>query len=88
MRPTEQDVGLQAAAVPSDGGVWHVTVSTRRFAHYVQINVPGYAPDDSWFHLAPGSVRTVVLRPEGPGAPAPRGRVRALNSPTTAAVAP
>jgi beta-mannosidase len=53
-------------------------VRTRRFAQWVAIDVPGFAPDDSWFHLAPGGERTVTLRPFVEGKP-PRGRVRALN---------
>jgi len=79
-------VGLQAEVEAVDGGVWHLQVSARRFAQYVQVDVPGFVADDSWFHLPPGGTRATVLRP-CPGAPeAPRGWVRALNSVVPGAV--
>jgi beta-mannosidase len=76
-RPHESDLGLEAHAAPS-GDNWQVTVHTRRFAQWVVIDVPGFAAEDSWFHLAPGSQRTLVLRPLA-GSTMPKGRVRALN---------
>ncbi len=76
-RPREPDLGLEASASPS-GDNWALTLRTRRFAQWVAIDVPGFGPDDSWFHLAPGSERTVTLRPLLSDK-APRGRVRALN---------
>jgi beta-mannosidase len=79
-RELDPDVGLQAEAEPVDGGGWLLRVSARRFAQYVQIDVPGYLPDDSWFHLPPGGSRTVLLRPEPGTSQVPHGRVRALNS--------
>jgi len=85
-RPSDPDVGLQAVLEPVDGGAWHLRVSTQRFAEYVQVDVPGYRPDDSWFHLRPGGSRTVVLQPEAGHASTPRGRVRALNSRSLAVV--
>lgn len=80
-RPLEPDVGLTAQLAPGGVGVWALEVNTRRLAQWVSIDVPGYQPDDSWFHLVPGRPRAVALRPAGDGAPhSPEGRVRALNS--------
>jgi beta-mannosidase len=76
-RPQEPDLGLEAHAAPGRDN-WQLTVLTRRFAQWVVIDVPGFAAEDSWFHLAPGSQRTVALRPLD-GSPTPKGRVRALN---------
>ena len=76
-RPVEADLGLEAGAVRRDG-TWEVTVATRRFAQWVAIDLPGFVPSDSWFHLAPGAERTVTLQPAGGDGP-PKGRVRALN---------
>jgi len=87
-RDLDPDVGLQAWVEPADGGGWQLTVSTRRFAQYVQVDVPGFLPDDSWFHLPPEGTATTVLRPEPGTEGTPRGRVRALNSRATAPVAP
>jgi len=78
-RPMQADLGLQALARQRQGGSWALTVSSRHFAQFVAIDIPGFRPSDSWFHLAPGASRTVELHAEGrPGEPA--GRVRALNS--------
>ncbi len=76
-RPVEADLGLEASA--SDAGGWHVTVRTRRFAQWVALDVPGYRPEDSWFHLAPGAERTIGLHNTGAEGP-PEGRARALNA--------
>ena len=86
----EPDVGL-AAAAPAGGGAGEIEVSTIRAARWVAIEVPGYVPSDSWFHLPPGGRRTVRVRPLGArgGAGAPpalRGRVRALNARRSAPV--
>jgi beta-mannosidase len=85
-RALDPDVGRQATVGPVDGDAWLLRVSSRRFAQYVQVDVPGFAADDSWFHLPPGGERLVTLRPEPGHAPAPKGRVRALNSAVAATV--
>ncbi|MCL2534990.1 MAG: hypothetical protein FWE39_12580, partial [Nocardiaceae bacterium] len=58
-------------------------------AQYVHLDIAGFEPLDSWFHLAAGDSRSVRLRASGPPAE-PRtsvsGRVRALNSLTSAQV--
>jgi beta-mannosidase len=87
-RATDPDVGLQAGLVEADEGEWLLCVSSRRFAQYVQVDVPGFVPDDSWFHLPPGGSRDVRLRPEHGSGHEPKGRVRALNSATQAVVSP
>jgi beta-mannosidase len=79
-RPQEPDLGLEAKAA-LEGDCWHVTLRTRRFAQWVALEVPGFVPNDSWFHLAPGAERAFGLRPlNGDAGASPRGRVRALNS--------
>jgi beta-mannosidase len=85
-RGVDPDIGLQAEVVAADGRVCLLRVSTLRFAQYVQIDVPGYMSQDSWFHLPPDGSRTVRLVPEPGYGAAPRGRVRALNSGTHASV--
>ena len=87
-RGLDPDVGLQADLERADGRSWLLRVSARRFAQFVQVDVPGYVPDDSWFHLPPGGERTVVLRPSPGPDSEPRGHVRALNSGLWATVAP
>jgi beta-mannosidase len=87
-RQLDPDVGLQVELAAADGGEWHLTVSSRRFAEYVSVDVPGFVPDDSWFHLPPGVSRPVLLSPEPGTTKPPRGRVRALNSAAVASFAP
>jgi beta-mannosidase len=79
-RPVEVDLGLTAVAELSgpDGSDWQVTVRTERFAQWVRLDIPGFALRDSWFHLAPGTFRTVGLEPMADGR-RPFGQVRALN---------
>jgi beta-mannosidase len=84
-RPVEPDVGLEATARQGGDGIWSLTVTTRRLAQWVVVEVPGFRPSDSWFHLAPGARRTVSLSPVD-GAGSPVGHVRSLNAQTTARI--
>jgi beta-mannosidase len=85
-RPMEVDLGLVAAARPGSDGSWTVTVTTRRFAQWVVVEVPGFLATDSWFHLAPGASRSLGLVPRGE-AGRPAGLVRALNARATTRIA-
>jgi beta-mannosidase len=86
-RSVQAEVGLQATLHPVDEQAWSLSVSTRRFAQYVAVDVPGFRPDDSWFHLEPGGSRVVGLHRVGSGDQGPKGQVRALNSEAVARVA-
>jgi beta-mannosidase len=83
-RPVQPEIGLQAHLEPADDQVWSLSVSTRRFAQFVAVDVPGYRAADSWFHLEPGGTQATLLypqrSPEPAGDRAPIGQVRALNS--------
>jgi beta-mannosidase len=85
---TEAEVGLRTQASARPDGSYELRLSTRRFAQSVHIEASGFAADDDYFHLAPGSTRAILLRPLGAAAPAPRGTVRALNSTATASIEP
>ncbi|MEZ4439150.1 MAG: hypothetical protein R3B72_08675 [Polyangiaceae bacterium] len=74
----EPDLGLSATARVEEGGDVVVTVSSRRFAYGVVIDVPGYLPTDDGFHLPPGGQRIVKLT-RTPTAKRIAGRVSALN---------
>jgi beta-mannosidase len=80
-RPVEHDLGLTATARPGVGDQWVLECSTRRFAQWVSVDVPGFVPDDSWFDLPPGRTRRLGLRPVG-DRPRPRGAIRAINAVT------
>lgn len=76
------DLGLTAVATALGEGALSVTVSTRKFAQAVHIDALGYIAEDQYFHLAPGSTRTVRLLPQA----APPARfsvlVQAMNAAT------
>jgi len=77
-RPFEPDVGLSATVRPAGDG-WNLDVATRRFAQWVSIEAGDAVPEDSWFHLPPGTSRSIRLATPPDGGP-PSGTVRALNS--------
>lgn len=81
-RPSRQDadLGVSATALPSVGGDVRVTLRTRRLAQAVSIDVPGFEPDDNYFHVAPGGSREVTLRRTGPTSEFRGGRVLPLNA--------
>lgn len=72
----ELDLGL-AAEARLEGDDLIVTIRTRRFAQSLTVEVEHFSPDDAYFHLAPGTERTLRFRRTSEGAP--RGVVRALN---------
>jgi len=54
-------------------------ISTDRFLFAVRIDVPGYLPQDNYFHLAPGRPRNVLCSRTVPETVAFKGYVEALN---------
>lgn len=82
LRPVEADLGLTARVSDdrSAGGPVTLTVATDRLAQWVSIDIDGWTPADSWFHLVPGAPVRVPLRARGPRPPVPRGSVVAVNS--------
>jgi beta-mannosidase len=83
----ELDIGLSATATLRDESVFEVRIATRRFAQSLWIEADGFSADDAYFHLAPGSEKTVLLRriPNEPQRSL-RGRVHALNAHTPAKI--
>jgi beta-mannosidase len=82
-RPVERDLGLTARVLARKGTIAWVECATARFAQRVALDVPGWRPADSWFHLPPGRQRRVELRAvrgkDGDGGGPLRGELRALN---------
>jgi beta-mannosidase len=79
-RIVEADLGVDAVfAAGAVDGEFVLTVKSRRFAQAVAVDVPGFAPDDNYFHVAPGGQRLVRLRRAGASGE-PRGHVQPLNA--------
>ena len=79
-RPTAADLGLRGTLTRVADGAW-LTVETRVFAQCVRVDVPGFLPDDDYFHLAPGARRRIWLAARGARTPdKPRGALYALNA--------
>jgi beta-mannosidase len=76
-----QDLGLTAEAKPVEGG-FALSLRTRAFARWVNVEADGFRCDDQYFHLLPGAERQLMLRPLARAKPAAglRARVLALNS--------
>lgn len=80
----ELDIGLSATATPiaaAATSAFEVRIVTRRFAQSVWIEAEGCIADDAYFHVAPGSEKTILLRRGIHETHKPlRGRVHALNA--------
>lgn len=73
-------IGLQAG-LTNEGGVWCLELSTSAVARFVHIDDRLYRPQDNYFHLPPGSKRTVsLLARSDQNREPPQGTVSALNS--------
>jgi beta-mannosidase len=75
-----EKLGLEATVTAETNGDVSLHVRSQRFAQAVSIEVSDYRPEDNYFHLAPGSERTVRLRRLDGGTKASNGLVNALNS--------
>lgn len=78
-RSLELDIGL-SAQVETRAGKLGVCLQTKRFAQSVSFDVPGFVPEDDWFHVEPGGKLWVGLVPQGSPRAAVRGEVVALNA--------
>ncbi|MFZ6845686.1 glycosyl hydrolase 2 galactose-binding domain-containing protein [Undibacterium sp. RuTC16W] len=83
----ERDLGLQAQFEPAEPTSitddFVVYLTTRKLALSVFIDVPGYLPDDNYFHLAPGAIREIRLTSSAAspsGKKSVQGSVFALNA--------
>ena len=74
----QADLGLGVRVGGLVDGEAELIVSTRRFAFGVHFDVPGFAPADEYFHLAPGAEVRVKLR--GAAGLRPSGTVQAINT--------
>ncbi len=81
------DLGLSAEARPLENGNWMLRAESRVFAQSVFVDVAGFDVADNYFHLAPGGVRDIVLRPHTSAKNAPVGNLYALNSDTAIPIA-
>ncbi|MEO8841675.1 MAG: glycoside hydrolase family 2 protein [Kofleriaceae bacterium] len=69
----EHEVGLSAQQTGDA-----LTITTKRFAQFVTIDLPGWLPADDGFHLAPNQARVIGLKPTG--AAVKPGTVQAVNA--------
>jgi beta-mannosidase len=84
---SQADLGLTATTTARENGAFELKIHARRFAQSVWIEADGFDAGEEYFHLAPGSEKTVVLRPSPHDrARALRGRIHALNALTPAKV--
>jgi beta-mannosidase len=75
----EPDVGLTAVGIMVDANTMELKVSTQRLAIGVYLDVPGFQPDNEYFHLVPGSECQITLRSvDGPREPL--GTIHAINA--------
>ncbi|HXT14047.1 MAG TPA: hypothetical protein VN706_00360 [Gemmatimonadaceae bacterium] len=81
VRPTDATLAVETTRAGDD--TWSVRLESDRFLYGVRFDVRGFAPDDNYFHLAPGREHRVQLRRTS-DAETPRGYVEALNLRTPA----
>ena len=78
---TQPEVGLSASVRMHSEDEFELTISTRDFAQWVQIEVDGFVVSDQYFHLTPHAQKSLKMRRHSGVKPRDiRGTVRALNS--------
>tara|TARA_R110002072_G_scaffold1983_1_gene16199 strand:+ start:37838 stop:40354 length:2517 start_codon:yes stop_codon:yes gene_type:complete len=85
--PSEQhiDPRLEAMITPTEAPAgesrFDLTFRSERFCQAVAVDAPGFEPSDNYFHLLPGTEKTIQLR--GPDAQRLRGYAQPFNSATS-----
>lgn len=78
------DTHLKGTAFSDSMGNWKIRVHTKKFAQSVYIDTTEFAPEDNYFHIAPGHERIINLRslsvPNSLTPPRFNGRLRAANT--------
>ncbi len=82
----ERDVGLACAVTRLDDDRYALAVDSRRVALAIRVDIPGFSSNDDYFHVVPGTGRTLVLRRVSGDAP-PRGALHPLNASASTRVA-
>ena len=82
-RPLEVEpavrLGLEATAVRGGDGTLAVSVSSRRLAYGVRLEVPGFMPADDAFSVEPGGARVIAMRPMASAVAFSGGGITAIN---------
>ena len=78
------DIGLTAEAAALAEGVFRLSIRCKDFAQSVHADVPGFIADDQYFHMAPNTTRSLILRRRAVPSASPgaslEGTVHALNA--------
>ncbi|HKS05721.1 MAG TPA: hypothetical protein VJR92_05370 [Gemmatimonadaceae bacterium] len=77
---TRADLTLTADAWPNGDGAWQLALRCDSPALSLSLDVPGFAPSDAYFHLAPGERKVITLTGSARDA-RPSGSVHPLNAP-------
>ncbi len=85
--PAGMDLAPHRAAAIRSQAEWRadgtvaVTVESDVFLQAVAISCAGFLPDDNYFHLTPGQVKSVVFKAHGPGVASFKAQLEPLNWP-------
>ncbi|WP_405794977.1 glycosyl hydrolase 2 galactose-binding domain-containing protein [Streptomyces longwoodensis] len=78
--------GVVRGVLRRDTQGWIVDVTADELAQWVVVSATGYRAEDAWFHMAPGTTRSVRLSAESTAdSRPPVARLRALNAYATSA---
>ena len=74
-------ISLTAVAKKSKNNSYELTLSnTKLFIQSIAIKVKGFIPEDNFFHIEPGGVRTIMLEQKPGNSDIPHGTVKPANS--------
>lgn len=74
------DPNIEIHLFKSEIGNWCLRLTTDRLAQSVHVHADGYRASEDWFHLAPGTVKTVELFSKGTEDTLPSGEIITLSS--------
>lgn len=74
---------IEVHLLRNDKGNWCLKLTTDRLAQSVHVQVDNFRASDDWFHLAPGTAKTIELVARGSDDSLPAGEITTLSSKQT-----
>lgn len=74
----EEKVNLKSLIRESNEHAYILELSSDKFLYAVNIDIPGYFPDDNFFHMMPGVPKLIEIK-KGEGTNAAKGYISAVN---------
>ena len=73
------NLATQMVEINREAGIYQLQLSSDKFLYAVNVDIPGYLPDDNYFHMTPGTPKVLNISARSKQGKQPKGYVSAIN---------